>query len=134
MMPPNGREDEPLKGIEADLVVIDAPCTGTGTWRRNPDAKLRVRPGALEERVMDQEKVLDRAARLLKPKGRIAYMTCSLLREENDAQIESFLQNYGFTVVDLNPTFPHHKTEFGVQLTPLKTGTDGFYIAMLEKM
>ena len=63
----------------ADCVLIDAPCTGTGTWRRNPDAKWRVRPGALAERVKQQAALLDRAAALVKAGGRIAYITCSVL-------------------------------------------------------
>jgi 16S rRNA (cytosine967-C5)-methyltransferase len=71
----------------ADLVVIDAPCTGTGTWRRNPDAKWRMRPGALEVRIKDQVEVLDRAAGLVKPGGRIAYITCSVLPQENNEQV-----------------------------------------------
>ena len=62
-----------------DLVLIDAPCTGTGSWRRNPDAKWRLRPGALEIRRRDQVAALDRAVPLLKPGGRIAYVTCSVL-------------------------------------------------------
>ena len=74
----------------ADLVLIDAPCTGTGTWRRNPDAKWRMRPGALEVRLKDQVEVLDRAAALVKPGGRIAYITCSVLPPENGEQIRSF--------------------------------------------
>ena len=81
---PKGDAD-PLADIKAsaDLVVIDAPCTGTGTWRRNPDAKWRMRPGALEVRLKDQAEVLDRAAALVKPGGRIAYITCSVLPPEN---------------------------------------------------
>ena len=75
----------------ADLVLIDAPCTGTGTWRRNPDAKWRMRPGALEVRLKDQVTVLDRAAALAKPGGRIAYITCSVLPQENGEQIKAFL-------------------------------------------
>ena len=77
---PKGDAD-PLADIRvsADLVLIDAPCTGTGTWRRNPDAKWRMRPGALEVRLKDQAEVLDRAAALVKPGGRIAYVTCSVL-------------------------------------------------------
>src|SRR6202165_4887982 len=67
----------------ADLVLIDAPCTGIGTWRRNPDAKWRMRPGALALRLKEQDELLDRAAALVKPGGRIAYVTCSLLVEEN---------------------------------------------------
>ena len=74
----------------ADLVLIDAPCTGTGTWRRNPDAKWRIRPGALAERIKQQEAVLERAAALVKPGGRIAYITCSVLAEENGDQVRAF--------------------------------------------
>ena len=65
-----------------DLVLIDAPCTGTGAWRRNPDAKWRMRPGALEQRQKEQTEVLDRAVSLVKAGGRIAYVTCSVLKEK----------------------------------------------------
>src|SRR5208282_292441 len=75
----------------ADLVLIDAPCTGTGTWRRNPDAKWRIRPGALAERVKEQATLLDRGAALTKAGGRIAYITCSVLVEENGDQVEAFI-------------------------------------------
>ena len=78
----------------ADLVLIDAPCTGTGTWRRNPDAKWRMRPGALEVRLKDQVTVLDRAAALAKPGGRIAYITCSVLPPENGEQIRAFVARH----------------------------------------
>ena len=74
----------------ADLVLIDAPCTGIGTWRRNPDAKWRIRPGALDERLKQQEAVLERAVPLVKPGGRIAYVTCSVLAEENGDQVRAF--------------------------------------------
>src|SRR5437660_1579848 len=72
---------DPLADIRAsaDLVLIDAPCTGTGTWRRNPDAKWRMRPGALEVRLKEQVSVLDRAVPLVQPGGRTAYATCSVL-------------------------------------------------------
>ena len=94
-------EDDPLADIRssADLVLIDAPCTGTGTWRRNPDAKWRMRPGALDVRLKDQSEVLDRAAALVKPGGRIAYITCSVLPVENSEQIREFIGRYSdFTV------------------------------------
>ena len=78
----------------ADLVLIDAPCTGTGTWRRNPDAKWRMRPGALEVRLKDQIAVLDRAAPLVKPGGRIAYITCSVLPAENGEQVRAFVARH----------------------------------------
>ena len=85
-------DNDPLGDIRAsaDLVLIDAPCTGTGTWRRNPDAKWRMRPGALEVRLKDQAEVLDRAAALVKPGGRIAYITCSVLAPENGGQVSAF--------------------------------------------
>ena len=88
---PKGEAD-PLAEISAtaDLVVIDAPCTGTGTWRRNPDAKWRMRPGALEIRLRDQTEVLERAVPLVKAGGRIAYITCSVLPEENGEQVRAF--------------------------------------------
>src|SRR5437868_5281981 len=94
-------EAEPLADIKAaDLVLIDAPCSGTGTWRRNPDAKWRMRPGALEARLKDQVDVLDRAAGMVKPGGRIAYITCSVLPPENGEQVRGFLRRHaGFTVV-----------------------------------
>jgi 16S rRNA (cytosine967-C5)-methyltransferase len=98
---PKGEAD-PLADIKAsaDLVLIDAPCTGTGTWRRNPDAKWRMRPGALEVRLKDQAAVLDRAAPLVKPGGRIAYITCSVLPVENGEQVSAFLARHPeFSVV-----------------------------------
>src|ERR1700730_15068606 len=75
----------------ADLVLIDAPCTGTGTWRRNPDAKWRIRPGALAERIKEQDVALERAAALVKPGGRITYVTCSVLAEENGDRVRAFV-------------------------------------------
>src|SRR6516225_7211316 len=89
-------EAEPLADIKAsaDLVVIDAPCTGTGTWRRNPDAKWRMRPGALEVRLKDQVEVLERAVPLVRPGGRIAYITCSVLAEENSEQAAGFIARH----------------------------------------
>ena len=75
-------------------MLIDAPCTGTGAWRRNPDAKWRMRPGALEQRQKEQAEVLDRAVPLLKAGGRIAYVTCSVLDEENGDQVRAFLARH----------------------------------------
>ncbi len=98
--PPRGAADVigDLEGT-ADLVLIDAPCTGIGAWRRNPDAKWRVRPGALTQRIATQDEVLDRAAPLVRPGGRIAYVTCSLLDEENGARVRAFLARHpGFVV------------------------------------
>ena len=78
-----------LKG-RCDLVLIDAPCTGSGAWRRNPDAKWRIRPGALEQRIKDQDETLESALRFVKRGGRIVYVTCSVLRAENEDRIAAF--------------------------------------------
>ncbi len=143
---PKTKEDEPLKGLEgqADLVVIDAPCTGTGTWRRNPDAKWRLRPNALDDRIKEQRLVLERAAPFVKKGGTLAYITCSLLPQENDDAVERFLAAHeSFTMIApdhiaLNAGLPA-LTSFvsakgkGLQLTPARTGTDGFFIALLKK-
>jgi 16S rRNA (cytosine967-C5)-methyltransferase len=130
----------------ADLVLIDAPCTGTGTWRRNPDAKWRMRPGALEVRLKDQATVLDRAASLIKPGGRIAYITCSVLPPENGAQIREFVTRHPeFAVVppaQVATALWDKADEFtaatlqspeGLLMTPRRTGTDGFFVSVLKR-
>jgi 16S rRNA (cytosine967-C5)-methyltransferase len=144
---PKGESDT-LGDIKAsaDLVVIDAPCTGTGTWRRNPDAKWRMRPGALEVRLKDQVEVLDRAAPLVKPGGRIAYITCSVLPPENGDQIRSFMDRHPqFGVVPPTEaiTVLWDKAEDfaaavlqspeGLLMTPRRTGTDGFFVSVLKR-
>jgi 16S rRNA (cytosine967-C5)-methyltransferase len=130
-----------------DLALIDAPCTGTGVWRRNPDAKWRVRPGALDDRVKQQEALLDRAVPLLKAGGRIAYITCSVLPEENGDQIGAFLDRHrNFSVVpprDLAAAGLGERSlvfcqaarvsDIGVLMTPRTTDTDGFYVAVMRK-
>jgi 16S rRNA (cytosine967-C5)-methyltransferase len=141
-------EGDPLADIRAsaDLVLIDAPCTGTGTWRRNPDAKWRMRPGALEVRLKDQAAVLERAAALVKPGGRIAYITCSVLPAENNAQVLAFVARHPeFAVVPPRQTVAvlGDKAEAftaatlvsaeGLLMTPRRTGTDGFFVAILMR-
>src|ERR1051326_651633 len=131
---------------KADLVVIDAPCTGTGTWRRNPDAKSRVRPGALAERTNEQAARLDRAAPLVKRGGRIAYITCSVLAEENGDQVRDFIghhpefavENPAETAKTLGePAYPFPQAAFisaeGLQMTPRRTETDGFFVSLLRR-
>jgi 16S rRNA (cytosine967-C5)-methyltransferase len=140
--------DDPLAdvGATADLVLIDAPCTGTGTWRRNPDAKWRMRPGALEVRLKDQIEVLDRAARLVKPGGRIAYITCSVLPPENNEQVRAFIGRHPeFALVapeqtasvlwDKSDDFAAATLQSaeGLLMTPRRTGTDGFFVSVLRK-
>ena len=142
---PRGRADAvgDLDG-KADLVLVDAPCTGTGTWRRNPDSKWRVRPGSLAVRVREQAAVLDRAALLVQPGGRIAYVTCSVLPEENDDAVRGLLGRQS----EFSPTDPREAlaaaglsemgdavrfTACGLQMSPLRTGTDGFYVALVQR-
>src|SRR6185312_9457099 len=79
-------------GPRFDIVLADAPCTGSGTWRRRPDAKWRLKPEALASRMAEQRKVLARGATLVKPGGRLVYATCSVLPEENSEQIALFLE------------------------------------------
>jgi len=131
----------------ADLVVIDAPCTGTGTWRRNPDAKWRMRPGALEVRIKDQVAVLDRAASLVKPGGRIAYITCSVLAQENGEQAKGFIGRHPeFGIVAPTKSVAalgERSADFaeavmiapeGLLMTPRRTGTDGFFVSVLTRL
>ena len=97
-----GGEPEGLRVLEGkmDLVVIDAPCTGSGVWRRRPDAKWRLSPEMLAARVEEQRAVLDQGAALVKPGGRLAYITCSVLPAENRAQVAAFLVRHpDFTLV-----------------------------------
>jgi 16S rRNA (cytosine967-C5)-methyltransferase len=130
----------------ADLVLIDAPCTGVGAWRRNPDAKWRVRPGALDERIKTQHAVLERAATLVKPRGRIAYITCSLLDEENGGQVRGFVARHpDFAIVpadEVTSAFGARKPQFdaairvsaeGLLMAPRRTGTDGFFVALMRR-
>ncbi len=127
-----------------DLVFVDAPCTGVGAWRRNPDAKWRTRPGALEQRMKDQDKVLAAAARYVKPGGSICYTTCSLLRDENEDRVAAFLESHGeflprhvdqMARVAGVPDLAKFASTFGpgLRLTPRTSGTDGFYVASLVK-
>jgi 16S rRNA (cytosine967-C5)-methyltransferase len=136
---------EDLMG-SVDLVLIDAPCSGTGSWRRNPDAKWRMRPGALEIRQKEQTAILDRAVSLLKPGGRIAYITCSVLDEENGAQIRAFLARHPAFSVEKPDQIAAALGERGylftkaalisgdgLLMTPRRTGTDGFFVSVLRR-
>jgi len=140
-----GGEIDDLAG-RIDLVLIDAPCTGTGAWRRNPDAKWRMRPGALVERQKEQAAVLDRAVPLLKPGGRIAYITCSVLEEENGDQVRAFLARHpGFTIVppaEVAQALGERALVFanaarlsdaGLLMSPRATDTDGFFVSLLTR-
>jgi 16S rRNA (cytosine967-C5)-methyltransferase len=117
----------------ADLVLVDAPCSGTGTWRRNPEARWRLNPGRVEKLVATQSHVLDVASLLVKPGGSLTYIVCSLLDSEGAGQIAAFLDRHSGWQVDalsLPIGTPHGP---GVRLTPLNDGTDGFFVAKLRR-
>ena len=136
-----------LDKLEArmDLVLIDAPCTGSGVWRRRPDAKWRLSPQMLEGRLAEQSAVLDEGAELVKPGGRLAYITCSVLPSENRGQVEAFLARHpDFKLMPWRelwekalPGAPAVPSADGatdmLQMTPLSHGTDGFFVAVLQR-
>ncbi|VAW22181.1 Sun protein [hydrothermal vent metagenome] len=144
----NAQVREPEKGSlnnlagKMDKVVVDAPCTGSGTWRRHPDAKWRLSEAQLEKRLAEQSQILDEAAPYVrKGGGELIYITCSLLPAENQSQIEAFLErNPEFTLVDpqerWQKIFPHAHvrplfSQWGTTLSPLVTNTDGFFVSVL---
>ncbi|MGE5269765.1 MAG: RsmB/NOP family class I SAM-dependent RNA methyltransferase [Thiohalocapsa sp.] len=128
-----------------DRVFVDAPCLGIGSWRRNPDAKWRTAPRDLDELVVRQRDILASAARLVKPGGRLIYVTCSLLREENEAQAEAFLaahpdfalcpagQAWAEVLAKAGMGGPCPAGEDYLRLTPARHGTDGFFAALFDR-
>ena len=126
-----------------DLVLVDAPCTGTGTWRRRPDAKWRLSPDQLASRTGEQAAILDDAAHYVKPGGKLAYITCSLLPAENAGTVAAFrARNPSFVPVDHGAlwaeTFPGTAPLAGVGaeaiwLSPASAGTDGFFLSVLMR-
>jgi 16S rRNA (cytosine967-C5)-methyltransferase len=126
-----------------DLVVVDAPCTGSGTWRRRPDAKWRLTRRQLDARRGEQSAILDSVRAFVKPGGLLAYITCSVFEEENGGQVAAFLARHDdFVPVDheelWNARFPGRQEavricENGLALSPDRTGTDGFYFCALRK-
>jgi 16S rRNA (cytosine967-C5)-methyltransferase len=121
-----------------DRVLVDAPCTGTGTWRRNPDARLRLSETDLAELLPKQAAILDTAARLTRVGGWLVYATCSLLPQENEAQVDAFLmRNPGYEVLPLQQVWGMNTPPPGdgpyLSLTPRQYNTDGFFTAVLVR-
>lgn len=147
----DGKEDEALSGLEGkmDVVFVDAPCTGSGTWRRRPDSKWRLKPEALAQRIKEQTLVLENSSKYVKPGGRLIYVTCSILPEENEDRVAEFLDAYrtfedvpaldailstGLLTDEGEVQIGACAGKFGaVQLTPARTETDGFYVCVMEK-
>ena len=116
----------------ADLVLIDAPCTGTGTWRRNPEARWRLTEAELKRITAIQARLFDLATTLVRPGGRIVFVTCSLLDEEGAKQLEAFLArhpDWRAEPLSLPAGRPHGG---GVRLSPAHDGTDGFFVASVR--
>jgi 16S rRNA (cytosine967-C5)-methyltransferase len=121
-----------------DRVLVDAPCSGMGTLRRNPDVKWRQQPEGIVEMTEKQASILDGASRLVKFGGRLVYATCSLLNEENDAIVEQFLATHpDFALVPMHQVLAEQRIplEMGdyLKMLPHKHGTDGFFAAVLER-
>lgn len=132
-----------------DCVLIDAPCTGVGTWRRRPDAKWRLQPNALDKRRQEQAEILRTACNYVKPGGRLVYITCSFLVEENEDQITDFLSDRRDFVMDAAAEAAARSgqlTDAGaalvrrlkrpdgsLRLTPRSAGCDGFFVAVMRR-
>ena len=140
-----------LAGLDGrmDVVFVDAPCTGSGTWRRHPDAKWRLGAEQMERRQAEQDSVLSEAAVYVKVKGRLVYVTCTLFAEENEDRIAAFLAGHphfaatptleaiaasGRATPEGLETLSNFQTPEGfLRLTPRTAGTDGFFVAVLER-
>ena len=131
-------------GPRFDLVLVDAPCSGSGTWRRKPDSKWRLKPANIPERQAEQARILDQGARLVKPGGQLVYVTCSVLPEENADQVAGFLSRHAdFALLPYGeawrerlgsePPASADGSAETLQLTPARHGTDGFFIALLGR-
>ena len=131
-----------LSGKDYDRFIIDAPCSGTGTWRRSPDAKFRLTPEKLSELTKIQSQLLEFALENTKVGGRVVYITCSILPDEDENIVSVFAQRHkNVRYVDLkqlwqqkiDAPYPAKNTEF-LRFSPLLTNTDGFFLAIFEKM
>ncbi|MDL2352034.1 MAG: RsmB/NOP family class I SAM-dependent RNA methyltransferase [Pseudomonadota bacterium] len=126
-----GREAEILADLagQCDAVLVDAPCSGTGTWRRNPEARWRLSGAELARLTTLQMRLIDLAATLIKPGGRLVYVTCSLLDEEGASQAEAFLQRHPEWSAQPPELAAGTPRGLGLRLSPAHDATDGFFIA-----
>ncbi len=143
----NAGDESALEALadKMDVVLVDAPCTGSGVWRRRPDAKWRVKPEALGTRVEEQRAALDQAAGMVRPGGRLVYVTCSVLARENSQQVTQFLErfpefeirpydeNWRQTIGSEPPASADGQQAGALLLTPASHGTDGFFVAVMDR-
>lgn len=140
---PEPKAMEDLLG-KIDRVLVDAPCSGAGTWRRRPDAKWRLSEDQLNQRLTEQAQILESAAEFVQHGGELVYVTCSVLPQENEAQIKAFLAKHtDFAVRDMKQVWterfgggrevPPHVSPEGLTLTPATTETDGFFISVMRR-
>ena len=118
---------------QADVVLVDAPCSGSGTWRRNPEGRWRLTPARLDRVVALQSRLLDIAAELVRPGGRIVYAVCSLLSREGAGQIQNFLSRRSSWIAEETPIAAGRLDGAGKLLTPAHDGTDGFFVARVVR-
>ena len=117
----------------ANAVLVDAPCSGTGTWRRNPEARWRLTPARLDRLADTQAHVLDLAEPLVKPGGALVYVVCSLLDREGPGQVAAFLSRHAGWRAEPVPLPIGEPRGSGLRLTPAAHGTDGFFVARLRR-
>ena len=136
LLDPNRERDALEDWIgRADAVLVDAPCSGTGTWRRNPEARWRLTSAQIDRYVATQARLLDLAASLVKPGGRLVYVTCSLLDAEGASQAQAFLARHGTGWQAELPELPAGTVRGpGLRLSPHHDGTDGFFIARFRAL
>jgi 16S rRNA (cytosine967-C5)-methyltransferase len=148
LLGPEGEGLQELNG-QADLVFVDAPCSGSGTWRRHPEALWRLSEAEMERFHALQVAILRRAAKLVRPGGRLVYVTCSVLGRENEDTAAAFaeaLREFGTTPMTGSVERASGLTKGGqarvaelaagghqVQLTPARTGTDGFFVTLFQR-
>jgi 16S rRNA (cytosine967-C5)-methyltransferase len=118
---------------KADLVLVDAPCSGSGTWRRNPEGRWRLTPERLDRLIAVQLRLLDIGAELVRPGGRLVYAVCSLLSREGAGQIEAFLIRHSSWIIQETPIAAGRLDGAGRLLTPRHDRTDGFFVARLGR-
>ena len=131
LSPPNELAELSDWNARADVVLVDAPCSGSGTWRRNPEGRWRLTAERLDRLVGVQQRLLHIGAALVRPGGRLVYAVCSLLSREGAGQIDRFLEDHSSWISEAEPIAAGRPDGRGRLLTPGHDGTDGFFIARL---